>query len=139
MKKILVPTDASESSRRALKTALEFARKFDAEVELMFVMHQPITYDSSLNMYIISPEQIEQEGKFVLDATLTKVDTSGVPLKKKIMEGNAVKVILKEIQDEDIDLVIMGRCGYGAIVDCLLGSVSQRVLYGAKCSVLITK
>jgi nucleotide-binding universal stress UspA family protein len=139
MKKILVPTDASEASRRALRTALEFARKFNSDVELMFVMHKPIAYDSSVNMYIISQEQIEQEGKFVLDATLAKIDISGINVKKKIMEGNPAKVILKEIQDENIDLVIMGRCGYGAIVDCLLGDVSQRVIYGAKCSVLITK
>lgn len=139
MKKILVPTDASESSRRALKTALEFARKFKAEVELIFVMHEPMVYNSSVDMYIISPEQIEQEGKFVLDTTLTKIDTSGVEVNKKIMQGNAAKVILKEIEDENIDMVVMGRCGYGAIADCLLGSVSQRVLYGANCSVLIAK
>ncbi|WP_407310853.1 universal stress protein [Desulfosporosinus sp. SB140] len=139
MKKILVPTDASESSRRALKTALEFARKFNAEVELMFVMHQPIVYNSSVDMFIISPEQIEQEGKFALDATLTSINTDGVTIVRKIRQGKPDKVILKEIENENIDMVIMGKCGYGAITDCLLGSVSQRVLSGAKCSVLIVR
>lgn len=139
MKKILVPTDASESSRRALKTALELARKFNSEIVLLFVMHKPIVYNSNVNMYIISPEQIEQEGKFALDATLMRIDTSGVNVVRKIMQGKPSKVILKEIQDENIDLVIMGKCGYGAISNCLLGSVSQRVLNTAKCSVLIVK
>ena len=62
MEKIMVPTDGSEFSRRALKTALEFARKFNAEVELLFVMNTPVAYDSGMNIYIISQEQIEHEG-----------------------------------------------------------------------------
>ena len=139
MKKILVPTDASEYSQRALKTALELARKFNAEVELLFVMHEPIVYNSNVDVYIISPEQIEQEGKFALQATLDRIDISNVTLKRKIIRGRPAKVILQEIENENIDLVVMGRCGYGALTDCLLGSVSQRVLYGAKCSVLIVK
>jgi len=139
MKKILVPTDASEYSRRALKTALEFARKFNAEIELLFVMHEPIVYNSNVDMYIISPEQIEQEGKFAIQTTLDRVDTSNVTIIRKIARGKPSKVILQEIEKENFDLVVMGRCGYGALTGCLLGSVSQRVLFGAKCSVLIVR
>ena len=139
MKKILVPTDASEYSRLALKTALELARKFNAEIELLFVMHQPIVYNSNVDIFVISPEQIAQEGKFALEATLTRIDISGVTVTRKIMHGKPAKIILKEVENEHIDLVVMGRCGYGALTDCLIGSVSQRVLYGAKCSVLIVK
>ncbi|MGC7873219.1 universal stress protein [Desulfosporosinus sp. SYSU MS00001] len=139
MNKILVPTDASESARRALITALDFAQKFNAKVELLFVMHQPIVYNSCLDMFIISPDQIEQEGKFALDTAMAGINTGGITVIRKILSGKPDRVILKEIEDERIDMVVMGKCGYGAITDCLLGSVSQRVLYGAKCSVLIVK
>ena len=139
MKKILVATDGSEYSRRAFKTALEFARKFNAEVELLFVMQLPVVYDSSVYAYIISPEQIEQQGEFALKATLEGIDISNVTLIKKKMQGKPANVILKEVEDENIDLVIMGSHGYGAIAGSLLGSVSQHVLHKAKCSVLIVK
>ncbi|WP_088189172.1 universal stress protein [Desulfosporosinus sp. FKA] len=66
-------------------------------------------------------------------------NTAEITVTRKILNGKPDKVILKEIEDERIDMVIMGKCGYGAITDCLLGSVSQRVLYGAKCSVLIVE
>ena len=140
MKKILVPTDASEYSRGALKTALELARKFNAEVELLFVMQKPMVYDSSVNAYIFAPEQIEQEAEYVLKSTLDRIDFSDVTLIKKKLQGKkTADVILKEIEDEKIDLVVMGSHGYGAIAGSLLGSVSQQVLHKAKCSVLIVK
>ncbi|WP_407311606.1 universal stress protein [Desulfosporosinus sp. SB140] len=140
MKKILVPTDASEYSRRALETALEFARKFNAEIELLYVMHRPIAYDSSFNSYIISPEQVEQEGNLVLEATFKGIDIGDVSvIKKKSQAEKPAKVILEEIENEKIDLVVMGSHGYGAIAGSLIGSVSQHVLHKAKCSVLIVK
>ena len=139
VKKILVTTDASEYSRRALRTALELARKFSAEVELLFVMQMPILYDSSVFTFLILQEQIEEEGIFALEATLKGIDISGVTLIKKKMQGKPANVILKEVESENIDLVVMGSHGYVSIVGSLLGSVSQHVLHRSKCSVLIVK
>ena len=139
MKKILVATDASEYSKRALKTALELARKFNSEVELLFVMHMPIMYDFSAYNYIVSPEQIEEEGELALGATLEGIDISNVILSKKKIQGDPAKVILQELEDQDFDLIVMGSHGYGAIAGSILGSVSQKVLHGAKRSILIVK
>jgi len=139
LKKILVATDASEYSRRALKTALEFARKFNSEVELLYAMEMPVAYDSSAYSYILSPGDIEHDGDLALKATLEGIDISGVTLIKKKILGKPANVILKEVENENIDLVVMGSHGYGAIAGTVLGSVSQNVLHKAKCSVLIVK
>lgn len=140
MNKILVPTDASEFSRGALKTAVELASKFNSQIELLYVMPLPIVYDSSVNSYIISPELLEQEGEHVLETTLKGIDISGVTLIKKKLQGKKpADIILQEIAAENIDMVVMGSHGYGAIAGSLLGSVSQHVLHKAKCSVLIAK
>ena len=139
MKKLLVATDASEYSRRALKTALELARKFDSEVEILFVIRMPIAYDNNVYNYQILLEQIEEEGERTIAATLEGTDLTGVTLKSKKLHGNPGNVIIQEVENENIDLVIMGSHGYGAIVGSVLGSVSQKVLHGAKCSVLIVK
>jgi len=139
LKKILVTTDASEYSQRALKTAVELARVFNAEIELLFVMQMPLAYDSSVYSYIISQDEIISEGERALKATLEGIDVSGVALSLKKIQGKPANVILKEVEDENIDLIVMGSHGYGAIVGSVLGSVSQKVLHGAKCSVLIVK
>lgn len=140
-KKILVPTDASEYSRRALKTALELAREFHSEVELMFVSYIREAYwgYNVAYSFLIPEEQIEQAGELALEATLEGIDVGDVPLKKKIVQGYPASVILEEIEKEDIDLVVMGSHGYGPITGSMLGSVSQRVLQKAECPVLIVK
>lgn len=140
MEKILVATDASENSRRAFQTALELARKFNAEVELLYVIEVYIPSSSpSITGYAISQNENEKEGELCLEATLEGIDINGVKLTKKKLEGKPWKVILNEIEDKDIDLVVMGSHGYGVVAGSLLGSVSRKVLHEAKCSVLIVK
>ena len=133
MKKILVATDASEYSREALKSALELARNSQSEVELLYAMYHPIVYEQD-----VLP-QTEQSGEMVIKLTLEGIDISGVNLTKKVVQGKPANMILEEIEKETIDLVVMGSHGYGRIVGALIGSVSQRVLHGATCSVLIVK
>ncbi len=142
-KRIMVPTDASEYSRRALTTALELARKFQAEVVLLFVTYTPEAYwgyNPALAYTIeISKEQIEETGEQTLRATVAGIDMGDVPLKKKKIQGHPSSVILEEILNENIDLVVMGSHGYGPIAGAVLGSVSQRVLRKSTCPVLIVK
>lgn len=140
-KKILVPTDASEHSRRALKKAIEMARTIHADILLLHVSYTPQAYWGYAISYgiTVTDEQLEQTGELALEATLTGIDTSQVVLNKKVEFGHPVTVILEQIKKEDIDLVIMGSHGYGAIAGSVLGSVSQRVLQRASCPILIIK
>ncbi|MDR3601484.1 MAG: universal stress protein [Desulfosporosinus sp.] len=140
LKKILVATDASEYSRQALKSALKLARKFHSEVELLFVLYTPLMYDGTLlDGDVISQDLAKKRGEQVLQTTLEGIDVTDVTLTKKILSGKPANVILQEIENENIDLVVMGSHGYGAIASAILGSVSLRVLHGAKCSVLIAR
>ena len=146
MKKILVAADGSDFSKRALQTAVELARKFNSEVELLFVMLDPVIYRFGdintyyeLDSFVASAEQVEKQGELVLKATLEGIDTGGITLKTIKLHGNPANVIIQEAEKENIDLIAMGSHGYGAIVGSLLGSVSQKVVHGAKCSVLIVK
>lgn len=140
MKKILVGTDGSDYSRQALKSAIELARKFDSEIELLIVVdNQRSYYLSPLDEHVNWQGQMEKQAELALQATLEGIDIDGVSIIKKIMEGKPANLILQEIEKENIDLVVMGSHGYGAIAGVLLGSVSQRVLHEAKCSVLISK
>lgn len=140
-KKILVPTDASEYSRRALKMALELARSVQAEVVLLHVSYTPQAYWGYTISYgiTVTQEQLDQNGELALDATLTGIDSEQVVIHKRVESGHPVTIIVDQIKKENIDLVIMGSHGYGAIAGSVLGSVSQRVLQRASCPVLIIK
>jgi len=139
-KRILVPTDGSESSRHALIAALELAKKFDSEVELFHVTPtQEAYYGSHMGFSnVMNQAQIDKIGEHALEITLKGVDIRGVHFSKKHVSGNAVTGILDEIRRE-FDLVIMGTVGHGALTGAILGSVTQRVLANTNCPVLIIK
>ncbi len=140
-KKILVPTDASEYSRRALKMALELAQSVHAEVVLLHVSYTPQAYWGYTISYgiTVTQEQLDQNGELALEATMSGIDNEQVVINKRVESGHPVTIILQQIKQENIDLVIMGSHGYGAIAGSVLGSVSQRVLQRASCPVLIIK
>ncbi|MDQ7095252.1 universal stress protein [Desulfosporosinus sp. PR] len=140
-KKILVPTDASEFSRRALKAAIDLAQTVQAEIELLHVSYTPQAFWGYTISYgiTVTQDQLDQSGELALEATLAGVDSAKVLINQKVESGHPVTVILDEIKKEGIDLIVMGSHGYGAITGSVLGSVSQRVLQRASCPVLIIK
>jgi nucleotide-binding universal stress UspA family protein len=140
-KKILVPTDASEFSRRALKAAIGLAQTFQAEVELLHVSYTPQAFWGYTISYgiTVTQDQLDHSGEMALEVTLTGVDSTKVVINKKVKSGHPVTIILDEVKSQGIDLVVMGSHGYGPITGSVLGSVSQRVLQKSSCPVLIIK
>ncbi len=141
LKRILVATDASDYSRRALMMAIDLAKKFDAEIELVHVFTQPLPYSGDYLVgysYVYPAEQIDDIGKQVLEVTLKGIDTQQVRIMKKIISGYPATSILQEIK-RDIDLVVMGTRGHGPLAGAVMGSVTQRVLAESPCPVLIVK
>jgi len=144
IKRIMVPTDGSDFSRKALKTALDLARKFQAEIVLLYVPHTPEAYWGYNPAFTITvtdeqKKQIKDAGDKTIKYTLKDFDLSDIVMKTKIIQGNPSNVILEEVSNEKIDLIIMGSHGYGVMAGAVLGSVSQRVLRKSTCSVLIAK
>ena len=140
-KKILVPTDASEFSRHAFQNALEIARRFGAELVLLHVINTSQAYWGYTVSYVKpdTQEELELNGKQVLEETIMGIKLDNVQLTKKISLGHPVTQILDEANKENIDLIVMGCHGYGAIIGSMMGSVSQRVVQQALCPVLIVK
>ncbi|TLY05338.1 MAG: universal stress protein, partial [Thaumarchaeota archaeon] len=66
-------------------------------------------------------------------------DKSGVKLETVIAEGDAASSIAGYAHKEDFDLIIIGGRGLGRFKEMVLGSVSNKVLHHAKCSVLMVK
>lgn len=139
--RILVPTDGSEYSRKALSIALEYAKVFQADIELLHVVSQPPThmYDFTVKEYYpLSEEQVAEIGARVFDTTLKGFDASGTKINKKVVTGYPAVEILYEIK-RDIDLVIIGSRGHRPLAGALIGSVAQRVMAEAPCPVMVVK
>ncbi|MDP4126125.1 MAG: universal stress protein [Bacillota bacterium] len=137
---ILVPTDASESARRAFMMAVELAKEFNSRIVLLHVVFTPEALGYTLSWGKTVPqEEISISGREVLTAASDGIDTGNVPIEKKQIPGHPGIAIIEEVKNEHIDLVVMGNRGYGPITGSLLGSISQRVLSKAECPVMIVK
>lgn len=137
--KILVATDASEYSCSALSLAVELAKENNSQIILMHVINpQPYQVPTIAGHFF--QELIDDISKRVMETTLKGIDVGKVPITQKVSIGNAAHEILKEIdQNDDIDLVVMGTRGKGGLQAAFLGSVTQKVVSGAKCPVLVVK
>lgn len=139
--RILVPTDGSKYSQKALSIALEYAKAFQADIELLHVVSQPPThmYDFTIKEYYpLTEEQVAEIGARVFDSTLKGFDAGDTKINKKVVTGYPAVEILYEIK-RDIDLVIIGSRGHRPLAGALIGSVAQRVMAEAPCPVMVVK
>ena len=152
---ILYPTDLSETSNHAFSYAASLANRYDAAIVILHVLKDVTHSDEELVINVIG----EKKWKEVLDrkkmevvenirkrledfCEQTRTEMSGCPFlvkNIKIEIGNPVDAIVAEAFADDIDMVIMGARGHGAIAGTVIGSVSRRVVRRCKKPVLLVR
>jgi universal stress protein A len=144
--KILVPTDFSEYSDRALEQALDIAKQYNAKVFLLHVIqeevHRTVAFDFGLSeeVWQQASERHRAETKEKLQKQLDKFPQSKeVEVITDIRKGVSYDEILKEGKDKEIDLIVIASLGRTGIAKYLIGGVARNVLRGSKCPVLLTK
>ena len=138
--KILVPVDGSENSLRALDHAIYLAKKIGADITAMNVIENPPTvYVESQKLLNDLFAQFRAESAKILDKCKQIAEKSDVKIETVIGEGDAASNIVGYAQKRDFDTIIIGRRGLGRFKEMVLGSISNKVLHHAKCSVMIVK
>jgi nucleotide-binding universal stress UspA family protein len=79
------------------------------------------------------------ESADILDKCKQIAAKSDVKIETVIGEGDAASNIVGYAQNGGFDTIIIGRRGLGSFKEILLGSISNKVLHHAKCSVMIVK
>ena len=123
--KILVSVDGSEYAERALKQAIEIAKRFSAEITVVNVYHSPTGQETS--------QDILSKANKMLENTGVKFKTASV------LSVNTPKFINDMAEDEKFDVVVVGSRGMGAIKAFLIGSVCNKICYDSPISILIVK
>ena len=138
-KNILVPVDGSEQAEHSFKTAVEIAKRNNAKLHLLYVVdtrnvslspeYQPVTTGITDH---IDKQFVQEMVKYATEA--------GVDTQETVTNGNPLTLISEAFPKEyDIDLIIVGATGKGAITRALVGSVSQHVVNHAPCDVLVAR
>ncbi|GEM87259.1 universal stress protein [Meiothermus granaticius] len=135
-KQILVGFDGSESSRKALKVALEIAQAFQGEVTLIAVVRPPEFAELEGEI-----EGALEEEKSPLAQAFSWAHSAakeqGVTLHVHRRVGHPAEVLVRYAEEAHSDLIVLGRRGLTAVQRWMLGSVSERVLRYAHCPVMV--
>ena len=140
-RRIVVGVDGSGSSKAALRWAIQQAKLTGASVDAMIAWHYP----ASAGGYGWAPIGMgtafdfrENAEKVLVGAIGTACDPgSGVPVRARVVEGNAAQVLLDAA--DGADLLVVGSRGHGGFTEALLGSVSQHCVHHARCPVVVIR
>ena len=135
--KILVPVDGSENCYSALREAIRIAKLTDGKITVVhvYVRHSPALLEDKEAWL----EDLKDAAKTVLDDAKKIASVEGFEVETLLLDGDAVHEIVKTVDDQHFDLIVMGAKGKSNLSKIFLGSVSSGVLKNASRPVLITK
>ncbi|XVH30542.1 universal stress protein [Haloferacaceae archaeon DSL9] len=134
---ILVPTDGSRGTERAVENALYLAELTDATIHALYVIDQRYP---SVSEWDVVVERLEAEGEAALEAIEMRARERGITVETHLRRGVPPEIILRFAEDREMDLIVMGthgRTGFNRFVHA--GSVTERVVRHAKCPVLTAR
>ena len=144
IKTILSPTDFSSDADAALEMAIEFAKVFDARLELFHAYHVEIPpIYAGFGGDFTRPEDllgpVREGAEDALKKLVESVAARGVEVQGRVEMDYASRAILSEAERVDADLIVMGTRGLKGIEHLVLGSTAEKVIRLAPCPVLTVK
>ena len=141
-RKIMIATDGSESVRKAVETAVEFAKLSGAKLYAVYVIASGKSlrpYPKDVGWERATLEHFRAEGREATAYVENSGKTANVEVESVILEGNPAHEIVDFAEKNDIDLIIMGTLGRTGIQKFLLGSVAENVVRHSIKSVLVVR
>lgn len=137
LRNLLLPVDFSEPSLKATEYALSLAGRFRATLHLLHVIEDPVVYLPMFESYPVpTREQFETYAQDRLENWIAAEDSEGLKLELQWVHGKPFIEITKYAKENNIDLIVMGTHGRGAVSHLLLGSVAEKIVRKSPCPVL---
>jgi nucleotide-binding universal stress UspA family protein len=142
-KNILFPTDGSDITRKALKSAVELARLTGAQLHVLAVK-EPFPYSAISEMQPVPPQDFydaqERVASSRVKEALTAAQAAGISAHGETVEAiHPWEAILEQAKAHQCDLVVMASHGRRGVSALLLGSETQKVLTHSTLPVLVMR
>jgi universal stress protein A len=139
---IIVTTDLSDYSLRALPYAVGLAERFDAELKVVSV-NEPALPVSDVAWVSPMIAATDDERAAEIKQTLDKLITDQVPrtvrAESKVLFGNPVDAIVEFARETNADLIVSCTHGRGGLSHVLMGSTAEALVRHSPCPVLTLK
>ncbi|SDQ55777.1 universal stress protein [Natronobacterium texcoconense] len=124
---VLIATDGSDATEGCVDYALEIADRTDAKVHALYVVETKATYILTVGLSDDELERYREYGRETVTEIVEQVADRGLEGDGVIKTGRPSEKIVEYANDNDIDVVVVGKQGHGA-VDRHLGSTAENVM-----------
>jgi nucleotide-binding universal stress UspA family protein len=158
LRRILLVTDGSIYSHKAIDFVGRFPIQHEAEVCVMHVLPPmpspaliarswpagseamaPIPSYETEELLTKQAEEEERQGKTLLHQAVKALEAFGIEATSGLLRGDAATEIIEYTERNQIDLIVAGSRGLSKVRRLLLGSLSRKLVHYAGCSVLVVK
>jgi nucleotide-binding universal stress UspA family protein len=138
---ILVADDFSEHAAAAVASACDLAKQFGAELHAVHAFELATPLVSPYQVAIPDLYLVESRNAAILrlEELAAKLRAEGIEVEPHLTEAPAAPAIARLAEEIGADLIVMGTRGMTGIKHLVLGSVAERTLRLAPCSVLTVK
>ena len=144
-KRVLVPVDGSQTSIRALTTALQMARETSAQLRLLYVVEE-LAYLSGYDQFGVYSGDvaaiIRESGQKILDDCMAIASAAGVQADRVLVDTFTQRlgdVVADAARAWNADLVVVGTHGRRGIGRVLMGSGAEEIVRLAPVPVLVVR
>ena len=140
LKRILVPIDFSDCSRKALRYALPFAREFGADLILMHIVEVAyLAGEFGTTDFVAMEADLKAGAERQLQQLGQAEIGSSVAWRIEVRSGRAAPEIAVAAREIEADLIVIATHGRTGLKHVLLGSVAENVVRHAPCPVLTVR
>lgn len=139
MKRILVPTDFSNTAENTLEYAAEMAREVKATIVLLHVYSVPLI-NSEIPAVAVTAAELEIAAKADLQKAkeaLLKKHGDQLQVEYHCVMGLPVDAIARFSEEYPVDLIIIGMQGAGYLAEKIIGSIATSLIRKSACPVLV--
>ena len=142
IKKIAFCTDFSENADQAFDLAFDLTQKYQAQLLLIHVV-PPLVFPSPVMEDFISEQASLQFSEDAIQRAMEQIEKNYLGKMGdyknalvRVLSGHPASEILNFVDQEKVDLVVMGTHGFTGLAHFFLGSTAEKVVRRAECSVL---
>ncbi|NUN12189.1 MAG: universal stress protein [Myxococcales bacterium] len=145
VRKILIPVDFSDASRKAFYVGIKMATIFDSDIHVLHVQEPLTTFESDydeVQKTASDLERLEQGVQRRVDELFERGGLQAVDRRRVRVDfrgGKPWQEIVRFADEQNIDLIVMATHGYSGVKHMLIGSTAERVVRKATCAVLCVK
>jgi nucleotide-binding universal stress UspA family protein len=136
--KILHANDGSDRAFKALLSAIELAKHFGSELHMICVEEMP-NFPTTIDELVEEKTEADHRYGPVVHRARELARGQGVALAAHVVSGHPVQRIVKFVQDEGCDLLVIGFMGHSALYERVIGGTADRLVRLSPCAVVVIK